>query len=72
MAIFENVLPQLEENRSNASLGLIENNKIKLVELLWLFANITQSKDERLKYEFVNLGLHEKIETAIEEYPSIG
>ena len=37
------------------------SNKMQLVELLWLLANIISSSNERLKYEFVNLGLHERL-----------
>ena len=38
---------------------------MKYVESLWLFANLIQSEDERLKYEFVNLGIHETIKQII-------
>jgi hypothetical protein len=42
------------------------------VESLWLLSNIANTENERLKYEFINIRLHEVIGNEMEKYPFIG
>jgi hypothetical protein len=41
------------------------------VESLWLLSSITTTDNERLKFEFINIRLHEVITDNIEKYPFI-
>jgi hypothetical protein len=43
-------------------------SKMRFVEALWLFGNIIECDDERLKYEFVNNGSYEVINKLLEKY----
>ena len=41
------------------------------MEIIWLFSEISQSSDERLKYQFINTGTHEVIEEVFKSYRKI-
>jgi hypothetical protein len=45
---------------------------MRLVETLWLFGNLLDCEDERLRYELLNNGSYELLTNLIQRYPLLG